>query len=482
MKLTKTKLKQIIREKIKSLKETKKSTEFKIDGITFGKDYQGLKSQNNGVRYYYQKPKKTRNMEPDFGKFIVKISQIVDKNTREKVVAKLKESINESIEMRPLRNIIREEIKAIKEATYDIGMARKGNGTTVYDKNQEERSDYKNIAHISDNGTITYYDKKLPSKIKKMIEKEANKMKESVNKSKLRRAENLNIKFINEGSWRLKNYPKNDQLEKQFKKLKVGLYLSDINLNLYKIVKIGEWAPTHGKTDLPDGKVTIKLIRKGPKIKPNKGPSIGYESPIWYSELAKQEPLVLTTVKESAIKSKFNKSQLKEIIMREIKVINEAKSTPSKVQKEVDKTKKNLIKKFKSKGAYENFGQKELRKLSDTFIDTSDYSDDMNRIRAILQTFNEWCMVYNGQNESISEAKQLKEGVSKTGKDIADHWRSDSYLNKFPHVIKKIEKHKKLTVKELRKLIPIHIFTTAQSIFDTIDDLIKSTGKGYFTK
>ena len=83
--------------------------------------------------------------------------------------------------MRPLRNIIREEIKAIKEATYDIGMARKGNGTTVYDKNQEERSDYKNIAHISDNGTITYYDKKLPSKIKKMIEKEANKMKEIEN-------------------------------------------------------------------------------------------------------------------------------------------------------------------------------------------------------------------------------------------------------------------------------------------------------------
>ena len=37
------------------LTETKKPISFKLGGVTFGKDYQGLKSQNGGIRYYYQK-------------------------------------------------------------------------------------------------------------------------------------------------------------------------------------------------------------------------------------------------------------------------------------------------------------------------------------------------------------------------------------------------------------------------------------------
>ena len=77
----------------------------------------------------------------------------------------LKESVNESV----------------NEAKYDIGMARKGNGITIYNRAEEEAGDYKNVAHISDNGVVKYYDKKLPSNIKKQIEAEASKMKESVN-------------------------------------------------------------------------------------------------------------------------------------------------------------------------------------------------------------------------------------------------------------------------------------------------------------
>jgi len=68
----------------------------------------------------------------------------------------------------------------VNEAKYDIGMGRKGNGITVYNRAEEEKGDYKTIAHISDNGTVKYYDKKLPSNIKKQIEAEASKMKESV--------------------------------------------------------------------------------------------------------------------------------------------------------------------------------------------------------------------------------------------------------------------------------------------------------------
>jgi hypothetical protein len=55
----------------------------------------------------------------------------------------------------------------VNEAKYDIGMARKGNGITIYNRAEEEAGDYKNVAHISDNGVVKYYDKKLPSNIKK---------------------------------------------------------------------------------------------------------------------------------------------------------------------------------------------------------------------------------------------------------------------------------------------------------------------------
>lgn len=74
--------------------------------------------------------------------------------------------------------------ESVNEAKYDIGMARKGNGITVYNRAEEEAGDYKNIAHISDNGVVKYYDKKLPNNVKKKIEAEAQKMKESVNESK----------------------------------------------------------------------------------------------------------------------------------------------------------------------------------------------------------------------------------------------------------------------------------------------------------
>jgi len=66
----------------------------------------------------------------------------------------------------------------VNEAKYDIGMARKGNGLTVYNKAEEEKGDYKNVAHIDSKGKIKYYDKKVPSNIKKQIEAEAKKMME----------------------------------------------------------------------------------------------------------------------------------------------------------------------------------------------------------------------------------------------------------------------------------------------------------------
>ena len=69
----------------------------------------------------------------------------------------------------------------VNEAKYDIGMARKGNGLTIYNKAEEENGDYKNVAHIDNKGKIKYLDKKIPSNIKKEIEAEAKKMMEITN-------------------------------------------------------------------------------------------------------------------------------------------------------------------------------------------------------------------------------------------------------------------------------------------------------------
>ena len=67
------------------------------------------------------------------------------------------------------------------------------------------------------------------------------------------------------------------------------------------------------------------------------------------------------------------------------------------INKALTKEQNKLIKIAKSKGLYENFGQKEVRKLEDKFIDISDYTDEMNEKRRLIELFNEWCMNYDGQ-------------------------------------------------------------------------------------
>ncbi len=72
---------------------------------------------------------------------------------------------------------------------FDTGAGFKGNGMTVYDRNQEKAGDYKDIAHIAPNGKITIYDKKVKKEPKLMqslnkISQEFKKtFKESVNEA-----------------------------------------------------------------------------------------------------------------------------------------------------------------------------------------------------------------------------------------------------------------------------------------------------------
>jgi len=62
----------------------------------------------------------------------------------------------------------------------------------------------------------------------------------------------------------------------------------------------------------------------------------------------------------------------------------------------ISKSKKQLENRTKKNGIYENFGQKEILRLEDTYINCSDYSERMNTNRAMLQNLNTWCMNYTG--------------------------------------------------------------------------------------
>jgi hypothetical protein len=96
------------------------------------------------------------------------------------IVIGLMESIKESV---------------VNEAKYDIGMARKGNGLTIYNKAEEENGDYKNVALIDNKGKIKYLDKKIPSNVKKQIEKEAKKMMEITKEGTMKLSDLLKESF-----------------------------------------------------------------------------------------------------------------------------------------------------------------------------------------------------------------------------------------------------------------------------------------------
>tara|TARA_R110000822_G_scaffold105427_3_gene233180 strand:- start:287 stop:490 length:204 start_codon:yes stop_codon:yes gene_type:complete len=65
------------------------------------------------------------------------------------------------------------------------------------------------------------------------------------------------------------------------------------------------------------------------------------------------------------------------------------------LQKAIAKEQDKLINKVRTKGLYENFGQREVRKLEDRFIRSESYTDEMNNNRLLIEGFNEWCMNYS---------------------------------------------------------------------------------------
>lgn len=68
-----------------------------------------------------------------------------------------------------------------------------------------------------------------------------------------------------------------------------------------------------------------------------------------------------------------------------------------KIDTAISRATEMLIKKAMQNGIYENFGETEIRKIKDKFIDISNYSPEMNKNRNKLQIFTNWCANYTGR-------------------------------------------------------------------------------------
>lgn len=69
-------------------------------------------------------------------------------------------------------------LKDLIPEEYKLGYYRLGNGTTIANRavTDPDTRDYENIAHVSDDGSISWYNKKLPAKVKREVEKFAKDM------------------------------------------------------------------------------------------------------------------------------------------------------------------------------------------------------------------------------------------------------------------------------------------------------------------
>ena len=123
---------------------------------------------------------------------------VADENGKEKIVKKAKSKRAGVILYNKLINsgylyyevgmrVVKESVTEGIFGKFDTGAGFKGNGMTVYDRNQEKSGDFRDIVHIAPNGKITIYDKnvkkepKLMQSLNKISQEFKKTFKESVN-------------------------------------------------------------------------------------------------------------------------------------------------------------------------------------------------------------------------------------------------------------------------------------------------------------
>ena len=100
--------------------------------------------------------------------------------------------------------------------------------------------------------------------------------------------------------------------------------------------------------------------------------------------------------------------------------VNEA-MRPSQVRSAISKVKKGLMRKWKQKGGYENFGQKELSQMKDKFDYNPYGSSDERQISKMLDGFDDWAMNYDGNMREGKKRFKRQDGIGKAKYTISYH-------------------------------------------------------------
>jgi hypothetical protein len=142
------------------------------------------KDQIEIMRKAYGTLKTMNPSSPTYKKFIKFLGKLPKDQLKQLAAANIK-----FVSMLAKNRLRGESVNEGKFGKFDTGAAFKGNGLTVYDRNQEQAGDYKDIAHIGEDGKITIWDKnikkepKLMQSLKGISKQFKDTFKESVNET-----------------------------------------------------------------------------------------------------------------------------------------------------------------------------------------------------------------------------------------------------------------------------------------------------------
>lgn len=81
-----------------------------------------------------------------------------------------REAVDAAAIVRQVEETLRRDEEEAILSQYDLGYGHMGNGLTVWNRQEEEHGDYKTIAHIAPDRTVTFYDNDLPELIREQIQ------------------------------------------------------------------------------------------------------------------------------------------------------------------------------------------------------------------------------------------------------------------------------------------------------------------------
>ena len=169
-----------------------------------------------------------------------------------------------------------------------------------------------------------------------------------------------------------------------------------------------------------------------------------------------------------------------------VEIVDE--SLLSKVNKHVEKVKKDLKKKWAKKGGYENFGQDEIRKLEDEY----DYhsmvygTPEQRKAAKLIDGLDQWAMDYVGEALRPDQLEHLSKEIANhkqwdnfepTDKEVMDAIKKDTVFGK--DLLKYASsKQKKEAVKLIQDYLAESTVTPENPVHEADDADKKSTDRG----